>query len=255
MGNRIYYGDAFKSLCELKDESVDLVYVRLPSRISINKKYVEKHEIEDLLKIGSISYDGNLRRYLLGMAPFFIEAKRKLKETGTFYLHGENEKTHYIKALLLDRIFSRNLFLNEIVWVTEKKTRESVSWPQKHEGVLIYGKSLGYKYNVESIDRIEYMAPNLVSKAKRESKKLPTDTWWFTQITDEGMLKRLIASSTDEKDVVLALFPKDGLFSKISLDLKREFIIIEKSKRRAKIMWDFFYGINSIEWIGNNPFD
>lgn len=252
MMNRVYYGDALNALTKLEDKSVDLAYIRLPIRVSINRNYQKKIDLIEFLSIGSRSYDGSYKQYLLGIAPFLIEIKKKIKKTGVFYLHGEYQKTHYIKALLLDKIFSRKLFLNEIIWVKEQKIRQGGGWPQKHENILVYSNSAKHKFYSDSIDRIEYMAPSLVSKEKRETKKLPTDTWWFTQINAETMLNRLVVSTTDKNDVVLALFPENELFGKVCLNKQRQFILIEKSKKRAKILWNKFGTMQDIEWIGDN---
>jgi site-specific DNA-methyltransferase (adenine-specific) len=85
---------------------------------------------------------------------------------------------------LLDGIFGRPSFLNEIIWAYDYGARSKTKWPTKHDNILVYVKDpKNYTFNSDAIERIPYMAPGLVGKEKAERGKLPTDTWWHTIVT------------------------------------------------------------------------
>ncbi len=153
------------------------------------------------------------------LEPRLIEAHRVLAPHGTLYFHIDYREVHYCKVLL-DLIFGRENFINEIIWAYDYGGRPKNRWPAKHDNILMYVKDAGnYTFNREDIDRIPYMAPGLVGKEKAEKGKLPTDTWWHTIVSPTGkektgyptqkplgILKRIIAASSNPGDLVLDFF-------------------------------------------------
>jgi site-specific DNA-methyltransferase (adenine-specific) len=96
---------------------------------------------------------------------------------------------HYCK-ILLDQIFGRESFLNEIIWAYDYGARTRKKWPAKHDNILWYARDPdNYIYNVDAIERIPYMAPGLVGPEKAARGKLPTDTWWHTIVPTNGKEK------------------------------------------------------------------
>ena len=62
--------------------------------------------------------------------------------------------------MLLDSIFGRDCFLNEIIWAYDYGGRPKNRWPAKHDNILLYVKDpANYTFNYDAIERIPYMAP------------------------------------------------------------------------------------------------
>ncbi len=89
--------------------------------------------------------------------------------------------------MLLDGIFGRECFLNEIIWAYDFGARPKRRWPAKHDTILMYVKNpRDYVFNADDIDRIPYMAPGLVGPEKAARGKLPTDVWWHTIVSPQA---------------------------------------------------------------------
>ena len=88
---------------------------------------------------------GLLGPYLIGVDPTHVatvrqrlrEAHRVLAPSGTLYLHVDYREVHYCK-ILLDQIFGRECFLNEIVWAYDYGGKTQRKWPPKHDNILVY---------------------------------------------------------------------------------------------------------------------
>lgn len=146
----------------------------------------------------------------------------KLAPNACLYLQTPTENSHYIKTLL-DALFNKNNFLNEIIWVNKKGKKQEKNWHNTYTKILVYTKNKhDYIYNTDNIDREEYMAPTLVTKEKAEKGKLPTDTWWQKYVdSEEKLLTRIITASTNENDIILT--PYDyAQTNKIAKKLNRQ---------------------------------
>ena len=85
------------------------------------------------------SYRDSFEDYLAFLAPRLEQARRLLAGEGTFYFHIDYRESHHCK-LLLDEIFGRDCFLNEIVWAYDYGARSKRRWPAKHDTILVYVK-------------------------------------------------------------------------------------------------------------------
>ncbi len=160
-----------------------------------------------------VSYADAYDDYLEFIAPKLEQAHRLLHATGTLYFHIDYRESHYCKVLL-DSIFGRENFLNEIIWAYDYGGRAKDRWPAKHDTILVYTKTAkGHYFNQDAVDRIPYMAPELVSPEKAAYGKLPTDVWWHTIVTTngrektgyphqkpEGILRRILQASSAPGD-------------------------------------------------------
>ncbi|GAB6393376.1 MAG: HNH endonuclease [Treponematales bacterium] len=88
--------------------------------------------------------------YLTYMAQRVIEMYRVLKDTGTLYLHCDPTASHYLK-LLLDCVFSRNMFNNEIVWRYQTGGVSKRRYGRKHDTILWYAKTDKYAFYPEAV--------------------------------------------------------------------------------------------------------
>jgi len=129
------------------------------------------------VSLGSTSYSDVFDDYLAYIASRLEQAHRLLTPDGTLYFHIDQREAHYCKVLL-DQIFGRDCFINEIIWAYDYGGRSRRRWPAKHDTILVYAKDAkSYFFDQEAIERIPYMAPGLVSKEKAARGKLPTDVW------------------------------------------------------------------------------
>jgi len=191
--NRIYFGDNLPILRELPSESVDLIYIDPPFNTKKIQKRTTIKTIQDVngdrkgfngntyrtLELGTTSYPDSFDSYIEGfLKPRMLEAYRLLKAHGSLYFHIDYREVHYCK-ILLDGIFGRECFLNEIIWAYDYGGRARAKWPAKHDNILFYVKNpKKYIFNAEEIDKEPYMAPGLVGIEKAQKGKMPTDTWW-----------------------------------------------------------------------------
>jgi site-specific DNA-methyltransferase (adenine-specific) len=128
----------------------------------------------------SPAFQDDFADYLDFLAPRLEEAYRVLAPDGSFFIHLDPHEVHYVKVLL-DKIFGRACFMNEIIWAYDYGGRSKRYWPRKHDNILWYVKDPErYVFRYAEIDRIPYMAPGLVGPEKAARGKTPTDVWWLT---------------------------------------------------------------------------
>ncbi len=280
MANKIFFGDNLQVLKSLEGESVDLIYIDPPfntgKQQSRKQIRVEKDENGDRVGFGGKRYQTEVIAerayrdyfddYLGFLEPRLQEAYRILKPNGSLYFHIDYREVHYCKVLL-DEIFGRESFLNEIIWAYDFGGRSKTRWPAKHDNILYYVKDPEhYTFNRDEVDRIPYMAPGLVGKKKAEAGKFPTDTWWHTIVGTNskektgyptqkpvGVLRRIVSASSNSGDLVLDFFAGSGTIGDVCLDLDRQFILVDNNPQAITVMQKRFSGEDSIEWLGVDP--
>ena len=278
--NSIYYGDNLPILRDMPTESVDLIYIdppfntgkvqartRLKTTLDSNGDRTGfKGQRYKTVKGDTSAFRDAFDDYLGFLEPCLIEGYRVLKAHGSFYFHIDYREVHYCK-LLLDGIFGRECFLNEIVWAYDYGARTKKRWPAKHDNILLYAKDPEcYTFNAEAIDRIPYMAPGLVGPEKAARGKLPTDTWWQTIVPPGGkestgyatqkplaILKRIVTASSNSGDTVLDFFAGSGTTGAAALQLGRKFILIDNNEQALQATAARFDGIPDIEFVGFDP--
>jgi site-specific DNA-methyltransferase (adenine-specific) len=156
---------------------------------------------------------------------------------------------HYAKVLL-DALFGRESFLNEIIWAYDYGARSKNKWPTKHDNILVYVKDpRRYYFDSSEVDREPYMAPGLVTPEKAEKGKLPTDVWWHTIVSPtgkektgyptqkpEGILRRMVTASTEPGDWVLDFFAGSGTLGAVALKTSRRFVLVDHSDEALRVM-------------------
>ena len=172
--------------------------------------------------------------YLAFMAMRLVEMHRVLKPTGSIYLHCDPTASHYLK-LVMDAIFGRSSFRNEIIWCYTGPGNVKRWFKRKHDTILFYAKSANTAFNVDDI-RLPYTAtftparglhgarPSDLEAAeeRHELGKVPTDWWadgflsnvsaWRKELTGYptqkplALLDRIIKASSNPGDIVLDPF-------------------------------------------------
>ena len=264
---RVIQGDNLAVLKSIADESVQLIYVdppfntgRVQSRGSSKTTRTEtgnrigfKGQRYEIVKETILSYDDEFKDYWGFLEPRLEEAWRILNETGTLYLHLDYREAHYAKVLL-DALFGRECFLNEIIWAYDYGGKAKSRWPSKHDTILVYVKNPDkYYFNNESVDREPYMAPGLVTPEKVAKGKLPTDVWWHTIVSPTGkektgyptqkplgILRRVIQASSKEGDLVLDFFAGSGTTGAAAAELNRNFILVDQNPESIAVIKERF---------------
>ena len=194
------------------------------------------------------SYADEFDDYLGFLEPRLLEVRRLLCESGTLYLHIDYREAHYVK-LLLDGLFGRDCFLNEIIWAYDYGARPRRRWPAKHDTILVYVKDPDrYWFDTEAVEREPYMAPGLVTAEKAARGKLPTDVWWHTIVSPtgkektgyptqkpEGILRRIVQASSKPGDWCLDCFAGSGTLGAVAAALGRRFVLIDSNPEAVAV--------------------
>lgn len=99
-----------------------------------------------LLAVKHIQGD-SMMAYLMYMLPRLLEMHRLLKSTGSLYLHCDTSASHYLKSIL-DSVFGKKNFRNEIVWCYKGMPSKAKKFQQKHDVILSYTKTGQNTFNV-----------------------------------------------------------------------------------------------------------
>ena len=261
--DEILLGDNLPLLQELASETFQLVYIDPPFNTGRTQKRLTIATVPDesgdrtgfggrryaSRLLSESSYKDSFDGYLDFLAPRLEEARRLLTTSGTLYFHIDYREAHYCK-LLLDEIFGRECFLNEIIWAYDYGARSKSRWPAKHDTILVYVKdSSTYYFDAEEVDREPYMAPGLVTAEKAARGKLPTDVWWHTIVPTngkektgyatqkpEGIVRRMVLASTQLGDWCLDFFAGSGTLGAVSAKLGRRFVLIDSSPAAVEVM-------------------
>jgi site-specific DNA-methyltransferase (adenine-specific) len=214
--------------------------------------------------VGQSGYRDQFDDYLAFLEPRLRETYRLLSPQGSLYFHIDFREVHYCK-ILLDEIFGRESFINEIIWAYDYGARTRKRWPPKHDNILWYARDpKHYTFNYEDIERIPYMAPGLVGEEKAKRGKLPTDTWWHTIVGTNsrektgyptqkpvGVIRRIIQASSNPGDTVLDFFAGSGTVGDVCLELGRSFILVDNNPQAIEVMKKRFAHAADIEWLNS----
>jgi len=261
--NRVVHGDNLDVLRTIPSGSVDLVYVDPPfntgkvqARTSLQTVRAEDGDRTGFqgrryrtIRGATRAFEDRFDDYLDFLEPRIREAHRVLAPTGSFYFHVDYREVHYCKVLI-DGIFGRACFLNEIVWAYDYGGRTTRKWPPKHDNILFYAKDPErYHFDQAEVDRIPYMAPGLVGPEKAARGKLPTDTWWHTIVSPTGkeklgyptqkplgILRRIVRASSPKGGFVLDFFAGSGTTGAAALESGRRFLLVDSNPEAIEVM-------------------
>ncbi len=261
--NLVLFGDNLAHLKTMPSESVQLVYIDPPfntgrrqtrgksttTRSETGNRVGFKGQRYDIVRDTVLGYDDEFADYWSFLEPRLEEAWRLLNETGTLYLHLDFREAHYAKVLL-DALFGRENFLNEIIWAYDYGAKSKSRWPAKHDTILVYVKDPeNYYFDSTSVDREPYMAPGLVTPEKVAKGKLPTDVWWHTIVSPTGtektgyptqkpigILRRIIQASSKPGDLVVDFFGGSGTTGFVAAQLDRRFILMDQNTEAIEVM-------------------
>ena len=260
---RVLFGDNLKHLQEMDDATFDLIYVdppfntgktqrmkRIQTRVDDHGDRVgfagKRYRSET---VSEASYADQFDDFIGFIKPRLMEAKRLLKPTGSLFVHLDYREVHYCKVLL-DELFGRAGFINEIIWAYDYGARNKRKWSTKHDNLLWYAKDpKNYTFNHDAMDRIPYMAPGLVGPEKAARGKTPTDVWWHTIVPTNGkertgyptqkplgVLRRILAVHTNPGDQVLDFFAGSGTTGEAAWSMGRSCTLIDANEAALEVM-------------------
>jgi site-specific DNA-methyltransferase (adenine-specific) len=279
---RIIFGDNLPILKQIEPKSIDLIYIdppfntgKIQSRTQIRTVKSEKGDRTgfqgnsyETRNIGTKAYNDRYGEDFIEcfIKPRLLEAYRILAPNGSLYFHIDYREVHYCK-ILLDHIFGRESFINEIIWAYDYGGKAKNRWPAKHDNILFYVKNpQDYIFNFDAVNREPYMAPGLVGPEKAARGKLPTDTWWHTIVGTNskertgyptqkpiGVINRIIQASSLPGQTVIDFFAGSGTVGESCLKLERNFILIDNNLTAMEVMAKRLSNWVNIEWVNFDP--
>jgi site-specific DNA-methyltransferase (adenine-specific) len=267
---RIVLGDNLEVLRGLDDGCARLIYIDPPFNTGRAQARPRLRTVRDeegdrrgfggrryrTEVLGSLSWADDFEDYLGFLAPRLEEARRVLAADGSLFFHIDSREAHYCKVLL-DGVFGRASFLNEIVWAYDYGGRPRSRWPAKHDTIFWYAADpRRYVFRYDDIDRIPYMAPGLVGPQKAARGKTPTDVWWLTIVSPTGkektgyptqkplkLLERIVRVHSDPGDLVLDFFAGSGTTGEAAARLGRGYLLVDDNPEAVAVMarrldWD-----------------
>ncbi len=260
----IVHNDNLRFLQGCGDGSFNLVYIDPPfntgaSRAHTRLRTVRDEQEGDRTGFGGrryrteagtrTSYEDAFDDYLGFLEPRMVEARRVLAPDGSLFVHLDAREVHYVKVLL-DRIFGRESFMNEIIWAYDYGGRSKRRWPAKHDSILWYARDPAhYTFNYEAIDRVPYMAPGLVGPEKAARGKTPTDVWWHTIVPTNssertgyptqkpvGLLERIVRVHSRPGDRLLDFFAGSGTLGEAARRHGRACTLVDSNPAAVEIM-------------------
>ena len=262
MDDLILHGDNLELLPSFSDETFQLVYIDPPFNTGKEqgRQTLAAVAAPDGNRVGfagrryrtrllaESSYRDAFDNYLAFLEPRLCEAHRVLTRSGTLYFHIDYREAHYCK-LLLDELFGRECFLNELIWAYDYGARPKRRWPPKHDTILVYVKDpRRYFFDAEAVEREPYMAPGLAGREKAVRGKLPSDVWWHTIVSPTGkektgyphqkpeaIVRRMVQASTRPGDWCVDFFAGSGTLGAVAMKLGRRYVLIDASAEAVAV--------------------
>ena len=276
--NRLIYGDnllAMQALLAGDPQTglpslrgkVDLIYIDPPfdskadyrTKLTlpggdINQKptTIEQFAYADTWKDGTVSY-------LRMLYPRLVLMRELLSDHGSIYVHIDWHVGHYVKVLM-DEIFGKSNFINEIIWHYHTGMRVKSHWNRKHDTILMYSKTKDvFTFNQQMETRIYPFKPSMSSDGGAvieeilnkdgirtgvfRSTLMSRDVWDISQVFNmskehqgyatqkpEALLERIIKASSNEGDLVCDFFGGSGTTAAVAERLGRRWITSDIGK-------------------------
>ena len=260
---RVCFGDNLGYLESFEPASFRLIYVDPPFNTGRKQARKQLKTVRDAegdrvgfkgqryrtTTLGSKSFDDSFDDYLGFLGARLEQAHRILAPDGSLFVHLDYREVHYVKVML-DQLFGRSCFMNEIIWAYDFGARSKRKWSSKHDSILWYVKDpRSYVFNFEAMDRIPYMAPGLVGPKKAARGKTPTDVWWHTIVSPNGrektgyptqkprgVVRRFVEVHSNPGDALLDFFAGSGTLGEVGAELGRDVTLIDRNPEAIAVM-------------------
>ena len=197
---------------------------------------------------GGHTPDERIASYLSYMYDRLVLMKELLANDGSIYVHLDYRMVHYVK-LLMDEIFGRENFVNEIIWAYTRARPTGKSFARLHDVILFYGKTEHYLFNKLKVPLSPTTQPpkRIVRDNgtiwERTSFEKDMEDWWhitfhhrsperlhFPTQKPEKVLERIILASSNEGDIVADFFSGSGTLAAVAEKLGRRWVCCDMSK-------------------------
>ena len=277
--NRIVFDDNLAWLKRAPREAFSLIYIDPPFNTGRRQARTRLRTVADrngdrigfrgkryrTERHGETGFDDRFDDYVGFLRERIEAAKPLLTPDASLFLHVDCREVHYCKVML-DEVFGRESFMNEIIWAYDYGARSRRRWSPKHDSILWYVNDPGrYTFNYDDIDRIPYMAPGLVGPEKAARGKTPTDVWWHTIVSPNGkektgyatqkplaILERIVKVHSSPGDRVLDFFAGSGSFGEAAARHGREFVLVDNNPDAIRTMRKRLAAYSpEVEWRGD----
>lgn len=253
MENTLYCGDNLEVLeKEIEKESVDLIYIDPP--FFSNRQYEVIWRDEAEIRSFEDRWEGGIENYIAWMKPRVEAMHKVLKPTGSFYLHCDWHADAYLR-IMMDEIFGRNNFQNEIIWCYKTGGATKRRFERKHEVILFYSKNSNYLFNPQReksymMHTYGFKKSDFQKDEKGQYSLVIMKDWWeipaigsatkerlgYPTQKPEALLERIVKASSNKGDVVLDAFCGCGTAMVVAHKLKRKWIGIDISPTAIKLV-------------------
>ena len=242
-------GAEFKDMWSLDD--IDVEWIDLIERVN-----------PQLYQVLLAAMTDSDKSYLVYMATRLLEMPRLLKPTGSIYLHCDPTMSHYLK-LMMDAIFGRDNFRNEIVWSYRTGGASKRRFARKHDIVLFYSKEKQYLFHPlreKAYTKSKGRRPGIVDYGAGNAEffeddegvyNLVTmrDVWEIPYINSQAkertryptqkplkLLDRIVRASSNEGDLVFDPFCGCATTLVAADRLDRRWIGVDLSEKAAELV-------------------
>lgn len=293
-GNRLIYGDNLLVLAALLcgDEitgsyrnKIDLIYIDPPfdskadyrNKIKLPNASIEQRPTVIEQYAYSDTWADGTQSYLLSLIPRLILMRELLSDTGSLYLHIDPNIGHYVK-IVLDEIFGKECFLNEIVWHYDKFAGKTVGFPSNHDTIFIYQKNAKNSYFKKiriQKDKVKKQTARVWDSVQKkavqakdadgnliyydQTDKAVDDTWLDIPLINpmakerlgydtqkpEKLLERIIEVSCPENGIVADFYGGSGTTAATAEKMRRKWIVSDLGKPACMVMRKRLVDINS----------
>lgn len=248
--NLIYIDPPFDSKADYRTK-INLPGADLQQKPTV----VEQFAYADTWEEGTISY-------LKMIYPCLVLMKELLAENGSIYVHIDWHVGAYVKVLM-DDIFGKENFVNEIIWCYTGPTNQKRNFPRKHDDIMFYRKSNNVLFNADAV-RVPFKKSNksggvtsLAGKKEDwvleelDAKGKIIEDWWpdiadlgkvhnegvgYATQKPEALLERIIKASSNPGDLVCDFFGGSGTTAAVAERLGRRWITCDIGKPASLVM-------------------
>lgn len=264
--NRLIWGDNKLIMASLLKEfkgQIDLIYIDPPFdvgadftmdvQIGDEKDTVTKDQSMMEMVAYSDTWGKGTASYIQMMSDRLVLAKELLSEKGSIYIHCDWRVNYYLRSVL-DDIFGKDNFKNEIIWSYRTGGASQTSWSQKHDYLLFYVKTPKYTFNTQkekAYTKSKSRKPGLVNYGAGFAEffedengiynwVISRDVWEISYINSqaserldyptqkpEELLERIIKASSNEGDLVADFFCGSGTTGAVAEKLGRRWIMAD----------------------------